>query len=97
MLTSSQRKIILDKLSPYKPRKVSVFGSYARGDNVRDSDLDLLVELGVRINLLDLIGIEQDLSEALGIKVDLIMDGTSDPLIKPYLEIDLKPLMVNEE
>ena len=97
MITPDQQKIILSHLAPYKPKKVSVFGSYSRNENTKNSDLDLLVEFGVRINLLDLIGIEQDLSEALGIKVDLVTEGSLDPLVKPYVEMDIKPLLVNEE
>jgi predicted nucleotidyltransferase len=93
MITIEQQKVILDKLSPYQPKKVAVFGSYARGENNKDSDLDLLVEFGVRINLLDLIGLEQDLSEILGVKVDLVTVGGLSPYIKPYVEKDLKSLL----
>ena len=97
MISEVQKQIIFDKLRPYKPVSVSVFGSYARGENKSDSDLDLMVKFGKRINLLDFIGIEQELSEALGIKVDLAMEGSIDPLIKPYVEVDIKPLLANEE
>jgi predicted nucleotidyltransferase len=97
MITADQKKIILTKLAPFKPKKVSIFGSYSRNENTTGSDLDLLVEFGLRINLLDLIGIEQALSEALGIKVDLVTEGSLDPLVKPYVEMDLKPILVNEE
>ncbi len=97
MVTESQKHIIFQKLQPYAPFKVWVFGSYARGENKKGSDLDLMVKLGKRINLLDLIGIEQELSEALGIKVDLATEGAIDPQVKPYVDIDIKPLLVNEE
>ncbi len=93
MITIEQQKVILDKLSPYQPKKVGVFGSYARGENNKYSDLDLLVEFGVRINLLDLIGLEQDLSEILGVKVDLVTVGGLSPYVKPYVEKDLKSLL----
>ena len=49
----------------------SVFGSYARGDQRDDSDIDILVELPKGKSLLDLIGLEQDLQDALGKKVDV--------------------------
>ncbi|MBS1557977.1 MAG: nucleotidyltransferase family protein [Bacteroidetes bacterium] len=97
MISDAQKKIIFEKLAPYKSFRVWIFGSYARGENGPDSDLDLLVKLGKSINLLDLIGIEQELSEALGVKVDLVTEGSLDPLVKPYVDLDIKPLTVNEE
>jgi len=97
VISEAQKKIIFSILKPYGPVKVWIFGSYARNENKPDSDLDLMVKLEKRINLLDFIGIEQELSEALGIKVDLMSEGSLDPLIKPYVEKDIKPLVVNEE
>lgn len=97
MLSESQKKTIFRTLDPYGPFQVWIFGSYARNENKSDSDLDLMVKLGKRINLLDFIGIEQELSSALGVKVDLVMEGSLDPLVKPYVEKDIKPLLVNEE
>lgn len=93
MITTEQQNVILNMLSPYQPKKIGVFGSYARGENSTGSDLDLLVEFGIRINLLDLIGLEQDLSEILGVKVDLVTVGGLSPYIKPYVEKDLKSLL----
>ena len=97
MISEVQKKVIFKILRPYEPIKVWVFGSYARGENKSDSDLDLMVNLGKRINLLDFIGIEQELSMALGIKVDLVTEGSLDPMVKPYVDRDIKPLMVHEE
>jgi predicted nucleotidyltransferase len=97
MVTEVQKKAIFSILKPYKPFKVWVFGSYARNEEKSDSDLDLMVNLGKRVDLLDFIGIEQELSKSLGVKVDLAMEGSLDPLIKPYIEQDIMPLMVNEE
>jgi len=97
MISETQKEIIFQILRPYKPVSIWVFGSYARNENKAESDLDLMVKLGKRINLLDFIGLEQELSEALGIKVDLVTEGSIDPLVKPYIEKDIKPLLVNEE
>lgn len=51
---------------------VAVFGSYVRGQQARQSDLDLLVEFLRPISLLDLVGAEIYPSEVLGVKVDLV-------------------------
>ncbi len=93
MIDVSQKKIIVSKLSPYLPKKLGVFGSYARGESHPGSDLDLLVEFEKKINLLDLIGLEQELSEALGIKVDLVSEKAISPYIKSSIEKDFKSLI----
>ncbi len=90
MITSQQKEIVLEALKVLKPLKVSIFGSYARGENSINSDLDILISLDYsnRISLLDLIGAEQDISDALGIKVDLVTEKSLHPLIRPYVEKD---------
>ena len=54
----------------YGARRAGLFGSCARGEADAASDLDLLVELPTGASLLDLIGLEQDLSDELGLKVE---------------------------
>ncbi len=49
-----------------------VFGSYARGEQKPDSDLDVLVEIVRPISLIELVGAEQYLSDVLGRKVDMV-------------------------
>lgn len=90
MITSQQKEIVLEALKVLKPLKVSIFGSYARGENSSNSDLDILISLDYsnRISLLDLIGAEQDISDALGIKVDLVTEKSLHPFIRPYVEKD---------
>jgi len=56
-------------------RSVRLFGAAARGEERTDSDIDLLVEFEPGRNLLDLIGLENDLADALGRKVDVLTAG----------------------
>ncbi len=93
MISEAQKEIIIKSISPYKPKKLGVFGSYARGENNSASDLDILVEFGLQISLLDLIGIEQDLSESLGIKVDLVTERALSKYVRPYVEKDYKRIL----
>ncbi len=88
MISKDQKDLIIRNLMPYHPKRVGVFGSYARGENRPQSDLDILVDFGVQISLLDLVGIEQNLSESLGIKVDLVTEGALSKYIRPYVEKD---------
>lgn len=73
---------------------LAIFGSHARGDFSKKSDLDLLVrfakEIDDEISLLDLVGIEQELSEKLNIKVDLLTEEAISPYIKKYITSNLK-------
>jgi uncharacterized protein len=93
MLKSIQKQQILAHLSPYQPTMVGVFGSYARNEQRPGSDLDLLVKFAKPVNLLDLIGLEIELSELLGIKVDLVTDPSVLPALRPYIEKDLQRIL----
>lgn len=89
MINSEQKNIIKHTLKKYNPSVLGVFGSYARNEQKKESDLDLLVDFNQTLNLLDLIGLEQELSEKLGVKVDLITTKSLNKNIKPYIEKDL--------
>jgi predicted nucleotidyltransferase len=95
MITHQQQKIILDLLKPLQPVKVGVFGSYARGENKEESDLDILVHLSYpnTISLLKLAGVEQNLQDALGIPIDLVTDKSISPYMLPYIEKDLRYIL----
>lgn len=71
-------------------KKISIFGSYARGEQNPESDLDIIVEFSERKSLLDIVGIEQELSDELGIKVDLLTEKS----ISPYLIDRIKKEMM---
>lgn len=92
MLSQSQISTILETIKKVNPTYVAVFGSYARSEQTASSDLDLLFDYEGNINLLDIIGVEQDLSESLGIKVDLVSRRSLNPHIKDYIQNDLVEL-----
>ena len=72
---------LVNFLKKYGVKKIEIFGSYARGDAKPESDLDVIVEFEDRKSLLELVGIEQELEDTLGIKVDLLTRAS----ISPYL------------
>jgi len=57
----------------YKVKSLGIFGSYVRGEAKKSSDVDILVEFYQAPSLLEFIRMEDDLSERLGLKVDLVM------------------------
>ena len=72
---SEIKNIILNHLKDYNPIKVGIFGSFARGDNKKGSDIDILVEFKESPSLLTLIRLENELSEVRARKVDLVTTG----------------------
>lgn len=70
--------------------KAWVFGSYARGEETAESDLDLLVDYDktARLSLLDIVRMKLDLEKALGKEVDLIENGYLKPFAVPSVERD---------
>jgi len=81
---------IVNYLEEYDPLKIGVFGSYVRGEQTSKSDLDILINLKKRIGLLQLVRIERELTELLGVKVDLVTeDSLKNERLKAYIEKDL--------
>ena len=66
----------------------SLFGSYVRGENRADSDVDILVELPKGNSLLDLVRLEKKLEKALGKKVELLTYNSVHPLLKEHIKKD---------
>jgi predicted nucleotidyltransferase len=62
--------------------RLRVFGSAARGDDVPESDVDLLVEFTKPKTLIELVGIEHEFEEALGRKVDMLTPASLSPYIR---------------
>jgi predicted nucleotidyltransferase len=89
MIPHNYKQIILDKTKVLAPRQVAIFGSYARGEQTDKSDLDILIDTDARFTLLDLIGIEQELTHLLSVKVDLVTKRSLSPYFKSYIEKDL--------
>lgn len=65
----------------------SVFGSYARGENNQDSDLDLLVKLNDSSSLYDLIDLQRVLEGTINHKVDITTK--LHPRFEPYITPNL--------
>ncbi len=70
--------------------KVGLFGSMARGEANDQSDIDLLVEFSRRKSLLDMVTLEDRLTEAMGRKVDLLTEAAISPYLKDRILADLQ-------
>ena len=81
-------KQIIPVLIKYKVKKASIFGSFARGEEKKKSDLDVLVELGEIGGLLTLVSLKRELEKVSKRKVDLLTYRSIHPLIKSYIKKD---------
>lgn len=81
LIQDIKRKII-PILKRYGVKKAAVFGSLARGESRKDSDIDILIEFKGRKSLLDLARLEIELEKEIGRKVDLLTYKSIHPLLK---------------
>jgi len=70
-------------LKKHKITRAGVFGSYARGEQKKGSDVDILIKFNG--SLLDLVGLEMELKKKLRKKVDLLTYGGIHPLLKKII------------
>jgi predicted nucleotidyltransferase len=87
-----RRQEILRYAASHGARNVRVFGSTARGDVGATSDVDLLVEMEPGRNLLDLVGLWQDLESLLDTHVDVLSDGGVSPHLRERIYAEAVPL-----
>ena len=66
--------------------RAGIFGSYARGEQKKSSDVDLLVQLKKGKGMFDLVRLENELKDKLGKEVDLVTYDGLSKFIKPYVQ-----------
>lgn len=81
-LVRARRGDILRLADQHGARRVRLFGSVVRGEDHDASDLDLLVEMAEDRDLLDRIGLKQDLEELLGVDVDVVTENALHPVLR---------------
>ncbi len=69
----------------FKAEIVGIFGSYARGEQRKESDVDIVVRFKEGASLLDLVGLADFLEEKLGIKVDVVSERAIRPELKDHI------------
>ena len=80
-------------LKKHGAKKIKIFGSYARGEQKEASDLDVIVEFEKRKSLLELVGIEQELEDHLGIKIDLLTEASISPYLMERIKKESKVIL----
>ncbi|TXI93817.1 MAG: hypothetical protein E6Q33_02300 [Neisseriales bacterium] len=89
---------ILDYLTAHKAEfkeqfgviRIGLFGSFARGEQNEDSDLDLAVEIAKeRKSLKNFFGFKRELEVQFGRKIDLVIESAFKPLVSEQMQKDI--------
>jgi len=86
------RALILEVVGRHKVANPRVFGSVLHGDDTEISDLDLLVDTVPGTSLFDLGGLQADLEDALGLRIDLLTPGDLPKAIRSRILREAKPI-----
>lgn len=88
----TKRADILRISARYGARNVRLFGSVTRNEATDQSDIDMLVDMESGRDLLDLIGVEQDLEELMGCQVDILTPEGLSPYLRAQIDSEAVPL-----
>jgi len=87
------RSKIIPILERHEVKKAAVFGSFVRGEQKEESDIDILVEFKGKKSLLDLAGLKIELEETLHRKVDVLTYNSLHPLLKDRILKEQKVIL----
>ncbi len=92
MSTQAMTQQIAEYFKTQPVLKAWLFGSFARGEETKDSDVDLLVvyDRSQPIGLFRYARMHRELEERLGRKVDLVESGTLRPAVSATADRDKK-------
>lgn len=86
------RDAIRAVVARYRVANPRVFGSALHGDDREDSDLDILVDALPGATLFDLGGLQSDLEDLLGIKVDVRLAGELSRFFREEVLAEAAPI-----
>ena len=76
----------------YGVSRIDLFGSWVRGEQHNESDLDVLVDFDREVSLLDVVGLELFLSDCLGMKVDIVLRRSVRPELRDIILNEVVPV-----
>lgn len=89
---AARRDQVIGIAAAHGARRVRVFGSAANGLDTEGSDLDLLVDLAPGTSLVGIVGLQLEIEDALGVKVDLCTERELHPALKERILAEARPL-----
>ncbi len=93
-IRAAVRALVPELRRDYGVTSIELFGSYVRGEQDEASDLDVLVEFDParKLSLFDLAGLEQELTDRLGVRVDLVEKRSVKPALRDRILREAIPL-----
>ena len=67
-------------------KKITLFGSYARNEEKKGSDIDVIVDFAETKSLMEIVQIEENASKTLGVRLDLLTERAISPHIAGRIE-----------
>ena len=94
MSVAEIKKKIKPILKRHDVKKAAIFGSHARGEENKKSDIDILIEYKKDDkSLLDLSGLKIELEEKLDKKVDVLTYDSIHPFLKDIILGEQRPIL----
>ena len=91
-LLNTKKDAIAQLAREYGASNLRFFGSFVRGDETPESDIDLLVDMDLDRSLFDQITLKQEMEALLGRKVDLVTERSIYWLIRRRILKEAIPL-----
>ncbi|MEW6408575.1 MAG: nucleotidyltransferase family protein [Nitrospirota bacterium] len=76
----------------YSVTEIGIFGSYVREEQKETSDVDILVEFEKPVSLLQIVSLENYLSDVLGVKIDVVPKKNIRKELKEYILKEAVPV-----
>ena len=89
---ASKRDQILALAAARGAQRLRIFGSVARGEDHEGSDIDLLIDMPVGTSLLQIVGLQHDIEDALGRRVDLCTERELHPSLRTRILSEARAL-----
>ena len=93
MLLDSLKKQIMDILNKYPVSKAAIFGSFARGEENKNSDIDILIETSRPVLMFVILKIEKELGQITNRKIDIVEYSAIKQSIKQRILNEAIPIL----
>lgn len=91
--TETIKRLVAPVLRKAGVNRSALFGSCARGEATKESDVDILVELPASLSLLGYVGLKNELEDVLARHVDLVEYDSIKPQLRASILTDTVDLL----